>query len=298
MAPSNEPPLVSIIIPTYNRPDSLAKCLAGMQALLNVKGKKKRFSFEIVVVNDGSIADPAEMLTALFAKLPIQWLNQKNLGPAAARNRGARAANGRFYLFTDDDCVPEPDWVRQMVFALRQRPLTLVGGRTINGLPQNVFAEASQSLIDYLYSYFKCRDGRFFTSNNFGVQGTLFWQVGGFNETMKLAAGEDREFCDRWQAQGFPLYFEPAARIKHYHPLSLRSFWRQHFTYGRGARQYHHLRANRAKQGVQLEPLSFYGRLILWPLLGKRPFSFRNLLLIPLMALSQLANAVGYFIDQ
>ena len=83
-------------------------------------------------------------------------------------------------------------------------PDHLIGGHTINALPQNPFSSASQDLVDYLCGYFDGKDGRtrLFTSNNMAVRADHFHAAGGFDTRFPRAAGEDREFCDRWIAQG------------------------------------------------------------------------------------------------
>jgi GT2 family glycosyltransferase len=76
-------------------------------------------------------------------------------------------------------------------------------------LPDNPFSTASQLLIDYLYEYYNIDSPQslFFASNNFAVARKLFNQVGQFDLNFPLAAGEDREFCDRWLFHGYSLYY-------------------------------------------------------------------------------------------
>lgn len=279
-------PLVSVIIPSYDRPAALRACLNGFCRIV------APFVWELIVVDDGSPTDLAGLLHGQFTALPLRWIRQKNAGPAAARNAGAKVANGRFLLFSDDDCIPHPYWLREVTEALVAYPTSLVGGQTLNALNENVYSEASQLLVNYLYDYFAGKDGRFFTSNNFGMARQLFWQIGGFDESMPLAAGEDRDLCDRWLAAGLALRYVPAARIAHYHTLTLRTFWQQHVNYGRGARQYHARRANRERRCIKVEPFSFY-----WGVLagGWRGRPLRQALqIVPLLVLSQLANATGF----
>lgn len=283
---------LSVVIPTYNRKEELSRCLAGFEYL-----KASRFSYEIIVVDDGGAVSVGDELGHQFTSLPIRWLRQVNQGPATARNSGAKAARGKFVAFIDDDCLPDPEWLVMLFENLVAQPSGLIGGESVNGLPNNLFSEASQQLVRFLYAYFEGKNGRFFTSNNFALSRHLFLQIGGFDESMPLAAGEDREFCRRWLEAGLMMLFEPKAKVYHFHALSLRSFWQQHFNYGRGAKQYHKLGAQQKQKKVKLEPLSFYWRLIFYPL-RKRPFALYTLKLIPLMFLSQLANATGYFYER
>lgn len=288
---------ISVIIPTYNRPDLLERCLTGFKHL-----KSTEFNFEIVVVDDGSPLNVGDAMAAHFDDLSVRWIRQLNKGPATARNVGAKAAEGKFIAFMDDDCLPDPEWLFYLFRALSSRPTVLVGGKTINGLSQNLYSEASQLLVRYLYDYFEEKNGRFFTSNNFAMSRQLFHQVGGFDETMSLAAGEDREFCYRWMQAGLHMDYQEKAVAYHFHQLSRASFWRQHFAYGRGAHQYHRLKAAQNQTAIRLEPLAFYGSLLTYPLgqkggRMKRPLS-QKMRLVWLMGVSQLANGVGYFYEK
>lgn len=286
-------PLFSVIVPSYGRQQALARCLEG---LANQSLPPEQY--EVIVVDDGS-PQPHSIPPGIRATL----IRQQNRGPAAARNTGAKAARGVWLAFTDDDCVPEPDWLAGLAEAAVHFPDDLLGGRVVNALSGNVYAAASQLLIDYLYEVFGVpAEGGclgedvglpvppFFTSNNLAVRRAAFWQVGGFAAEMPLAAGEDRELCWRWQQMGGRLTAVPGAVVHHYHALTLRSFWRQHFTYGRGAWDFHR------RRGGTVSPAGwgFYGRLLLAPWrIGakqKRPFTLSALLL-----LSQMANASGYF---
>ena len=286
----------SLIFPSSFQPTialrQLRRCLAGFRHVV-----AETFTYEILVVDDGSPELLKPLIAHEFEALPIQWLWQANQGPAAARNFGVKMARGQFVAFIDDDCVPDAAWLTILWHTLKSRPSGMVGGQTINGLPTNLYAEASQQLVAYLYDYFTERNGRFFTSNNFALSKQLFVQVGGFDPSMPLAAGEDREFCARWLDAGLTLLYEPSAKIFHFHHLTFALFWQQHLNYGRGAKQFRRLRQNQKRAPAKLEPFRFYMDLLLCPIREKRPLRWNILPLIVLMGLTQLANAFGYFIE-
>ncbi len=60
--------------------------------------------------------------------------------------------------------------------------------------------------------------------------------------------------------------YAPEVTIRHAHYLSLPSFWRQHFGYGRGAFYFHQVRAKRKDEPIQVEPIKFYTDLLTYPL--------------------------------
>ncbi|HEV2763340.1 MAG TPA: glycosyltransferase, partial [Pyrinomonadaceae bacterium] len=218
-------PFFSVVVPTRARPAQLAACLDAL-----ARQEYPRERFEVVVVNDGG-PEPSEVFERFAGRLDATLVTQKHAGPAAARNTGARRARAPFLAFTDDDCRPDPVWLKALEARLRDAPGAAVGGRTVNALPRNLFSTASQSLTEYLYEYFDAAEGRaaFFTSNNLALSSELFRAVGGFDESFPLAAGEDRELCDRWRARGHRLTYAPDAVVRHAHALTLRSFCRQHF---------------------------------------------------------------------
>ena len=282
----------SVVIPTFNRPDRLARCLQGLAGM-----RSARADFEVIVVDDGGSRPLADIIAGFKDRLNVRLIRQENAGPAAARNAGAAQARGSLLAFTDDDCVPDPEWLVQLLAAHQEQPGALLGGLTINALAENLLSEASQQLVSYLYDYHERTSGApaFFTSNNMALARALFLEAP-FDTSFRLAAGEDREFCDRWLARGRTLHRADGAVIYHYHQLGPAAYWRQHFNYGRGAFHFHVARARRSGS-VRLEPLSFYSGLLLFPLRGRAPLLRRGLVSFWL-GISQAANAAGYFAEK
>jgi glycosyltransferase involved in cell wall biosynthesis len=283
-------PKFSIVVPTYNRSESLRRCLQSLAQL-----DYPRDAFEVVVVDDGSQQQLDDVVADFDQAIAVQLIRQANAGPASARNAGAFAARGIYLAFTDDDCQPASDWLMALDAAVAETPQALIGGHTINALPNNLYSTASQLLIDYIYEYFNQAKGEatFFASNNFAAPNDLFCELGGFDQQFPLAAGEDREFCDRWLFSQHPLVYAPAMRIDHAHSLTFKSFWRQHFNYGRGAFYFHQVRSRRQAQPLSVEPITFYLELLAYPL--RRQSGGRSLALSGLFLLSQVANVVGFF---
>ncbi len=275
-------PAFSVVVPTFNRPIRLGKCLEALAAVRPPSG-----GFETIVVDDGGRRPLAPVIAAVAPRLDVRLLVVPHAGPAAARNAGAAQAGGRVLAFTDDDCRPEADWLVALEATLARHPDAVLGGRTRNGLPENTYSAASQALVDYLYAYHAAHPERprFFASNNLALSRASFDAIGGFDATFRQAAGEDREFCHRAHHARHPLVYVPEAVVSHEHSLGARSFLRQHFTYGRGARRFHTIRSQRYAEPFKLEPLSFYLALPQQP-------SWR---LAGLLLVSQVANAAGFF---
>lgn len=280
--------MVSIIIPTFNRPARLATCL---DALARLRFPKQQF--EVVVVDDGGSTELEPLIAPLRDSLSIRLVKQENTGPAGARNQGAAHAAGVFLAFTDDDCAPDEDWLAALVRRLEQHPSRMYGGCTVNVLEDNAFSSASQSLIDYLYGYYNAdpERARFFTSNNIAMSRVDFDTAGGFSRFFPQAAGEDRELCDRWLQLGRTMNLVPEAKVRHGHELNFRSFWKQHFNYGIGARRLRECKRRRGHGEIKLEPPTFYLQLVAhpWKSNARNPLA-----LSLLMVLSQVANAAGF----
>lgn len=284
-------PFISIIIPTYNRPERLQTCLDSLTRL-----NYQRDRFEVIIVDDGSQEPLDKVINPYHQQLNLTLIRQNNAGPAKARNTGANVAQGNYLAFTDDDCTPTPNWLSALENGFSKMPNALLGGKTLNALPNNPYSSASQLLIDYLYDYYNDNSAQatFFASNNFALSRELFHQVGQFDVNFPLAAGEDREFCDRWRFFGYSLSYVSEAIIYHSHYLSLAKFWRQHFNYGCGAYYFHQVRSQRNQTSLKVEPLTFYWQLLTYPLVTKHHDSSK-VFLISLLLLSQFANVFGFF---
>lgn len=287
-------PDYSIVIPTYRRRDSLSRCLQAIEAL-----RFPRDRFEVLVVDDGSPSPPADLVDSLGGSLQARLVTTPHAGPATARNLGAKLARGRYLVFTDDDCMPSEDWLAAIDrWTSSTAGACAIGGHTVNVLTDNVYAAASQGIIEYLYEYFGDHSAtrRFFTSNNLVVPREDFLSLGGFNETFALAAAEDRDFCERWLGTGKQLQYASDVVVSHAHVLDLVRFNRQHFNYGRGAFDLHCSRAQRGQGSVEIEPVRFYAGLIAYPLRESR--SWRAACLTLLHLWSQVAYLSGYFFER
>ena len=219
----------------------------------------------------------------------VRMVSQPGSGPGTARNRGASEARGEVLVFLDDDCAPDPAWLDELDLALAARPGAGVGGRTVNALPGNPYSSASQALIDYLYEYYNREAAKepMFTTSNLALPREEFERIGGFDQRFSRAGGEDRELCLRWARSGRELRYAPRAIVRHAHRLGLRSFLRQHFTYGRGAARFHRIRESTPIP----EPASSLSGAGPLPVAGAATRKGAD---VGPLALSQMANVAGY----
>jgi len=107
----DEPPLVSVIVPTYNRPEMLKRAIESILS-------QTYPSIEIVVVNDAG-DDAEHIIRTLNTRSDIVYIRHAaNKGLAAARNTGIRAAHGKYIAYLDDDDVYYPDHIERLVTSL------------------------------------------------------------------------------------------------------------------------------------------------------------------------------------
>ena len=179
-----EPIFVSVVVPTYRRPELLERCLT---ALLDQDFDADRF--EIVVADDGDEAR-VQALVARWARrtegaprliyVPVRATR----GPAGARNAGWRQAVGTIIAFTDDDTIPHRRWLKEGCRAMRPE-VTAASGRVRVPLPQG-------PLTDYERDIARMADAEFVTANCF-VRHDALAAIGGFDERFTAAWREDSD---------------------------------------------------------------------------------------------------------
>jgi glycosyltransferase involved in cell wall biosynthesis len=278
--------MISVVIPTYNRPKYLLNCLASLMM------QKVSIDWEVLVIDDGSDKNIEPLLNSLPEHGRIRYFWQENAGPASARNRGVELAKFPYVAFLDDDCCVDENWLQ--VLSENCEKGVLLGGRIENGCRENDYSKASQLLVSFLYEFFEGTNHYFFTSNNFLVDKESFLSVKGFDECFNTSAGEDREFCVRWLHLGNQLTYLPNALVIHYHFQTLKLFIKLHFKYGEAAIPF---RKKMKKIGVSLtlNKTGFYTEMTkYWARQSYRSKGSKYAILIYL-AISQMANVFGNF---
>jgi len=205
------PPRISVVMPTCRRPDLLGRCLDALVAQ-TLPGD----AFEIVVVDDGRTDDAQRVCeqrageAAARGGPAIRYLRPLGTrGPAAARNRGWRAAAGALVAFTDDDTVPDADWLRQGEAAMAAPGCVAAWGRVHVPMPE--------TLTDAARNTAGLEDAVFVTANAF-VRRSALEAVGGFDERYLRAWREDTDLyfalLERWPQPG-AVVAAPAALVLH-----------------------------------------------------------------------------------
>ena len=214
----------SVIIPAYNSEKTIGQCL---EALSNQTAG--RLDYEIIVVDDGSTDRTAEIAGKYTG---IKLLKQGNAGPAAARNNGAKAAQGDIILFTDADCVPDPDWINQMLLPF-EKEQDLCGAKGIYKTRQKELA-ARFVQIEYQDKYDLLRKSKyidFIDTYSAGFKRDVFLRFQGYDTSFPVACAEDVELSFRMSNAGLKMVFNPQAVVYHTHPNTWTSYFKKKYKF-------------------------------------------------------------------
>ena len=224
---------LTVIIPTYNRRDTLAKALAGYMAQ-----SLPALIQELLVVDDGSTDDTELVVRRFSDKAPFQvrYLPQSNKGPAAARNLGIREARSNLVLFTDSDIIPDRTLVEQHIGWHRRNPqrTTAVLGYVTwaPAVEPTPFMQWYGDAEGKLFAYGQLQGGqevnfRFFYTCNLSLKTDFLRSFGQFDEDFKAAAFEDIELGYRLSKQGLRTLYNPAAVGYHHQFVSFEAACRK-----------------------------------------------------------------------
>ncbi|HLF86503.1 MAG TPA: glycosyltransferase, partial [Nitrospiria bacterium] len=215
---------VSVIVPVYNNQESIKKCI---EALLGQDYPNN--GYEVIVVDDGSDDGTAGVVKAY----PLKYIYQKNQGPAAARNRGAGEAKGDIILFTDSDCVPDPDWIREMVKPFDVPDVVAVKGAYKTN-QRAVTARFAQIEFEERFNMLKKAESiDMVDTYSAGFRRGVFLEMKGFDTSFPVANNEDTELSYRMSRLGFRMVFNPNAIVYHLnHPDTIMRYARLKFWRG------------------------------------------------------------------
>jgi glycosyltransferase involved in cell wall biosynthesis len=176
------PVKISVVIPTFRSPSLLQKCLHS----LNEQCFNKQ-EFEVIVVNDGPDDATRELVQHFFRQSDIvirYFMQDKKRGPAAARNIGWQRAVGWLVAFTDDDCIPDTDWLHDLWYAYKGETLIAYSGTLKVPVPARP--------TDYEINSAGLEKASFVTANCCCTKKALEL-TGGFDERFSMAWREDSD---------------------------------------------------------------------------------------------------------
>lgn len=242
-------PEISVVIPTYNRLDTLRVVLPSL--LAQSLGPER---YEIVIADSQSNDGTATYLAGIAASLPrVRHLAGPYTGRAMARNAGIAAARGRIVMFTDADIIAAPDLLarhlarhaageRVAVVGMELQVCSVADYERLRDHPEQrrPLHPMRRKKLSWLY----------FLTGNASVKRADLERVGRFDENFTGYGHEDLELGFRLQRAGLTIAYEPKAIDYHWHPVpydeqkqkmelagrSTVRFYRKHPTFGVKAR--------------------------------------------------------------
>jgi GT2 family glycosyltransferase len=245
-APSAEPPLISVVIATRERPEMLAKCLTAVRALDYPR-------YEVVVVDNAPVTeDTAVMVKTRFPE--VRYVREPRKGLALAHNRALAETGGEIIAFTDDDVVVDRHWLTAVAdgFGCADRVGCVTGlivpaeletraqamlerhGGFAKGFQRRVLS-LDEPGDDPLFPF---AAGKFGSGANMAFDAALLKSLGGFDPATGAGTyargGDDLLAFFRTITAGYRLVYEPGAVTWHHHRRTDDDLSGQIFGYGVG----------------------------------------------------------------
>ena len=214
----------SIIICTYNRAASLHETLAALGSLCTTSD----LHWEVIVVDNNSSDHTRQVVEDFHPHFQyLRYTFEPQQGLSHARNHGINIAQGEVLLFTDDDVLPEPDWLMTVLAGLEKYHADACGGFIAPIWERPPPAWLTERFYGFLairtdysddYPIINSTEAPF--GANMAIRKSVFEHVGLFdtNRGRKgdvLASGEDGEMFERILAAGFNAVFLGQARVHH-----------------------------------------------------------------------------------
>jgi GT2 family glycosyltransferase len=214
-------PGVAVVVPSHDRPLRLRWLLNALE-----EQTLDRERWELIVAHDSIDPETAELL----AKHPLEPRVIEfapGPGPAHKRNAGWRATEAPLIVFTDDDCRPPPEWLERLVEACEAAPEAIVQGRTTPDPDETALLHAApwsrtQEIDPPTVWAQTC---------NIAYPRAVLERLGGFDERLPVASGEDTDLAQRAVEAGVALVAAPEAETHHavdatWMAPALRAAWR------------------------------------------------------------------------
>jgi len=205
---------VSVVIPTRNRTDKLARCLESVS-------KSDYGNLEVIVVDDASEKPVGAMLSGRFPNVRFIRNEERSL-LSCSRNSGAAESGGDYVLFLDDDNVIAPDMIRLLAETLDESERNAVSSPLIFYLSRPTTVWTSYITTSKFPGFYKLHTdippgeaSTFSFHNSFMVKKKVFDSLNGFDcANFPIRFGEV-DFAHRLNAEGYLAIVNPRAKDWH-----------------------------------------------------------------------------------
>src|SRR3984893_17781866 len=209
---------ISVVVPTYNRLDSLRHVIPSLVAQDVRQGE-----FEVVVADSNSTDGTAAFLAEVAREHPcVRHLPGPYTGRASARNAGIEAAQASLVMFTDADIIASPDLLsRHLAHHARPGTRAVVGMEVqVSSFEDYLTKRADRAKRDPLHGEKPKRlSWLYFLTGNASAPRAELDRVGRFDEDFTGYGHEDLELGYRLKNAGLPIVYEPQAVNYHWHPV-------------------------------------------------------------------------------
>jgi len=177
--------------------------------------------FEVIVVDNGCIDDTKEMVKTLFNKVLL--ICEKRKGASFARNTGSKRAKGSIIAYTDDDCIVETDWLKNLISGFISEEIGGVGGPVFHLNPELMPEKLWCYRTSPLDLGNRKRYVEFLITGNLAIRSELFKKIK-FDESLVFHSSEDIDFTRSITESGYKLLYVPNAKVYHDIDQSRSSF--------------------------------------------------------------------------
>ncbi len=214
-------PLISIILPTFNRSTMLANAVDSLLRLETAG----LFVYEILIINDGSTDETKDVVEKMIQRSHglVRSIEGEGKGYTRALNLGLAKSDGEWVALFDDDELAAPDWLKELFLFAQERSALCVGGRRELALTQDVLSglgPVCRALMgEFLQkeSTTKCHPKLHPYGGNMLIKRSVFDAVGVFDEAMRTG-GCDRDLVLRAMNAGVSMGLTPMAVVQHIIP--------------------------------------------------------------------------------
>lgn len=225
--------MISVIVPTCDRPAELLRCVQSLERQQYTMDR-----FEVVVIDDGRAEGAARLMRADHKNLSLRLVRQDHAGVAAARARGVAVARGEVLAFLDDDCTVPPDYLASVEASFARHPETLVAQVALeNPAPDNRHGRLWAFLVEETVrlNVTPVEDGRLIATMLGGVfvcRRSVFDRVAW--DPRFPGASEDADLRYQLVQAGIPIHYAPDIVVYHHWRTTLTASLAQQAWYGRG----------------------------------------------------------------
>jgi glycosyltransferase involved in cell wall biosynthesis len=244
-------PSVSVVVPVWNAETSLPSCISGVLSQDYPADK-----FEALFIDNLSRDCSFSILQSYGPRITV--LQQSRKGSSAARNTGIRSARGEYIAFTDSDCTPQSQWLKELVLAARRNPhADFIGGRIGAWNPQSEIETFVETLYDQRAAIQRFHPPYAITANLLVKRGKLF-ELGLFNES--LLRGQDVDLSYRgFFLQRSQFAYAPDAAVYHWNTKTVTGLFGKGWQHGKAASQVlkhyeNELQTSRLKKCTDIKP--------------------------------------------